>query len=86
MTISVSVNEAKKLISDLEDLLKSYHLSRPEELIEEIEPYWQGSKADNFKKKYAEIKENLSANIARAELFCIQANESLSRIVDLDNQ
>ena len=86
MTISVQPEEAKKIVHALESLLESYRLSQPEELIEQIKPYWQGERADDFKKKYVAIKEKLLANIACAKRYCEQTEAELTDILRVDNQ
>lgn len=85
MTASVNPAKAERQLLALETLLDSYQLSCPEELVAQIRTCWQGARANDFLRKYAEIEEKLSANITCARLFCRQAQERLRGLKNLDN-
>ncbi len=85
MTIVIMPEEAKKQLNALDELLKSYQLSRADDLMEQIEPYWKGLKAQDFKNKYVVIREQLSANIEKAKVFCSQAFETVKEGEELDS-
>ena len=84
MTIGIKPEEAIKQLNELDILLQSYQLSRADDLMEQIQPYWKGLKAEDFKKKYAVIREQLSTNIEKAKVFCGQAIDTLDKIIRLD--
>ncbi len=86
MTIHVAPEVALQLLNALNELLDSYHLSDGDKLVEDIRPYWQGGKAEEFKRKSIALQEQLSTNLRKAKEFHAQARAKVLKLIELDGQ
>lgn len=84
MDIQVEPEEAKRALDRLDALLHVFQLTRANELIDAIGPYWSGQKAEAFRRKIEELQAQLAANIGLANEFHAQAISYVRDLLGLD--